>query len=39
LGWRDTDPGEALLRSVSWHLEHPPQDTGDFSADDRALSG
>ena len=39
LGWRDTEPEQALLRSVRWHLEHPPEDAGDFSADDRALSG
>lgn len=38
LGWRDSDPQAALLRSVQWHLEHPPQDWAtDFSADDAAL--
>jgi nucleoside-diphosphate-sugar epimerase len=24
LGWEDTDPGEALRRSVRWHLANPP---------------
>jgi hypothetical protein len=39
LGWTDTDPEEALRRSVSWHLANPP--TGDdpgFEADDKALA-
>lgn len=41
LGWHDTDPGEALRRSVSWHLAHPPQDPPgghDWSADAAALA-
>jgi nucleoside-diphosphate-sugar epimerase len=39
LGWAETDPHEALRRSVAWHLAHPPQDAdGDFGADDRALA-
>jgi nucleoside-diphosphate-sugar epimerase len=38
LGWEETDPHEALRRSVAWHLAHPPADASDdFSADDRAL--
>jgi nucleoside-diphosphate-sugar epimerase len=38
LGWEETDPHEALRRSVAWHLVNPPDDTSDdFSADDRAL--
>ena len=24
LGWTETDPREALRRSVHWHVEHPP---------------
>jgi UDP-glucose 4-epimerase len=39
LGWDETDPMEALRRSVAWHLANPP--TGDdpgFEADDRALA-
>jgi nucleoside-diphosphate-sugar epimerase len=40
LGWEETDPHEALRRSVSWHLANPPQDASDdFSADERALNG
>ena len=40
LGWSDTDPEEALRRSVAWHLEHPPETAdSDFSADERALAG
>jgi nucleoside-diphosphate-sugar epimerase len=39
LGYQDTDPDEAVSRSVRWHLAHPPEDvSGDFSADDRALA-
>jgi UDP-glucose 4-epimerase len=38
LGWEQTDPHEALSRSVAWHLANPPEDASDdFSADDRAL--
>jgi nucleoside-diphosphate-sugar epimerase len=38
LGYKDTDPDEAVGRSVQWHLDHPPKDaSGDFSADDLAL--
>jgi nucleoside-diphosphate-sugar epimerase len=38
LGWLETDPHEALHRSVAWHLAHPPEDASDdFSVDDRAL--
>jgi nucleoside-diphosphate-sugar epimerase len=39
LGWTETDPHEALSRSVAWHLEHPPEAAGDdFGDDDRALA-
>jgi UDP-glucose 4-epimerase len=38
LGWTETDPMEALRRSVAWHLANPPEDDGDFSADDAALA-
>ena len=39
LGWTETDPHEALARSVAWHLEHPPETRGeDFASDDRALA-
>ncbi len=39
LGWRDTEPEEALRRTVSWHLEHPPGDADpNFEADERALA-
>lgn len=38
LGWREGDPVEALRRSVAWHLSNPPDDDGDFSADDEALA-
>jgi nucleoside-diphosphate-sugar epimerase len=38
LGWEQTEPHEALRRSVAWHLANPPEDASDdFSADDRAL--
>jgi nucleoside-diphosphate-sugar epimerase len=39
LGWTETDPHEALHRSVAWHLANPPEgaDAG-FEADDRALA-
>jgi nucleoside-diphosphate-sugar epimerase len=38
LGWVETDPHEALRRSVEWHLANPPEDASDdFSADDKAL--
>jgi nucleoside-diphosphate-sugar epimerase len=41
LGWTETDPHEALHRSVAWHLANPPEGAdadADFSADDRALA-
>jgi nucleoside-diphosphate-sugar epimerase len=39
LGWTETDPHEALHRSVTWHLANPPEDAAaDFSADDHALA-
>jgi hypothetical protein len=39
LGWTETEPHEALVRSVTWHLANPPEDASeDFAADDRALA-
>jgi nucleoside-diphosphate-sugar epimerase len=39
LGWTETDPHEALARSVAWHLANPPEGAdADFAADDRALA-
>ena len=39
LGWEETDPHEALARSVAWHLAHPPEEAAaDFADDDRALA-
>jgi UDP-glucose 4-epimerase len=38
LGWQETDPVDALHRSVAWHLAHPPGgDDPGFDADDKAL--
>ena len=38
LGFAETDPQQALERSVTWHLAHPPpEDTFDPRADDAAL--
>jgi nucleoside-diphosphate-sugar epimerase len=38
-GYTDSDPMEALRRSVRWHFEHPPtQGSASFDEDDRALS-
>jgi nucleoside-diphosphate-sugar epimerase len=37
LGWRPGDPRDGTNRSTRWHLENPPAQTGDFSADDTAL--
>jgi nucleoside-diphosphate-sugar epimerase len=37
LGWQGT--GEALERSVRWHLDNPPEEWDrDFAADDQALA-
>lgn len=39
LGWEDTDPWEALVRTVEWDLAHPPADGDlDVAADDAALA-
>jgi nucleoside-diphosphate-sugar epimerase len=38
MGWKETDPVVALQASVDWHLAHPPDETEDFDADDRALA-
>jgi nucleoside-diphosphate-sugar epimerase len=43
LGWDESDPIDALRRTVEWHLAHPPppaadgQAEEDWSADDEAL--
>ncbi len=48
LGWVETDPDEALVRTIKWDLANPPDeeylagtgsDPDDFSADEAALSG
>jgi nucleoside-diphosphate-sugar epimerase len=39
LGYRDTDPDEAVAASVRWHLAHPPEHPDeDFTGDDEALA-
>lgn len=39
LGWRHRDVGEAVRRSVTWHVANPPADPDlDFAADDAALA-
>jgi nucleoside-diphosphate-sugar epimerase len=39
LGWTETDPHQALHRSVAWHLANPPEGPDDdLTADDRALA-
>jgi nucleoside-diphosphate-sugar epimerase len=39
LGYRDTEPDEAVRRSVDWHLANPPPNiSGDFARDDQALA-
>jgi nucleoside-diphosphate-sugar epimerase len=39
LGWEETNPHDALHRSVAWHLANPPErPSGDFGEDDRALA-
>jgi hypothetical protein len=39
LGYQDTDPDEAVSRSLAWHLENPPDSgSADFTLDDRALA-
>jgi nucleoside-diphosphate-sugar epimerase len=39
LGWRPADLGEAIARSVHWHLANPPQDSSpDFTEDDQAMA-
>ncbi|NUP47770.1 MAG: NAD-dependent epimerase/dehydratase family protein [Catenulispora sp.] len=37
LGWRESDPAQALQRTVEWHLRNPPVADDDFAADDAAL--
>lgn len=39
VGYTDTEPLEAVRRSVAWHLANPPErDDPGFDADDRALA-
>jgi nucleoside-diphosphate-sugar epimerase len=38
LGWVHSPSERAVERSVRWHLEHPPNETGDFGADEAALT-
>jgi len=39
LGWTHADPAEGILRSVRWHVAHPPAEPdADFSADEAALA-
>jgi nucleoside-diphosphate-sugar epimerase len=38
LGWTETDPHDALHRSVAWHQAHPPETPAGFTADDSALA-
>lgn len=39
LGWQDTADSQVLLRSVAWHLEHPPGEADhNFAADDVAFA-
>ena len=39
LGWEETDPMDALRRSVAWHMAYPPAgDDPGFDADDEALA-
>jgi nucleoside-diphosphate-sugar epimerase len=39
LGWRPGPIDEAIGKSVSWHLAHPPEKAdADFAADDTALA-
>jgi nucleoside-diphosphate-sugar epimerase len=42
LGWAPRDPAARIAESVTWHLAHPPSDTGwsrdDIAADDTALA-
>lgn len=39
LAYQDTDADEAVVRSVTWHLAHPPTGgANDFSMDDVALA-
>jgi nucleoside-diphosphate-sugar epimerase len=38
LGWRTSDAGQAIARSVRWQLASPPPDADpDFTGDDKAL--
>lgn len=39
LGWKTTDPWDALQTTVRWHLAHPPPNpSDDFAPDDKALA-
>lgn len=39
LGWHESDPEQALRRTIDWHLRNPPAAADDdFTADDAALN-
>lgn len=38
LGWRESDPEQALRRTIEWHVRNPPAADDDFTADDAALN-
>jgi nucleoside-diphosphate-sugar epimerase len=38
LGWHESDPKQALQRTIEWHLRNPPAADDDFTADDTALN-
>ncbi|MBR7831912.1 NAD-dependent epimerase/dehydratase family protein [Actinospica durhamensis] len=37
LDWRESDPAQALQRTIAWHLGNPPPADDDFAPDDAAL--
>ena len=37
LDWQDSDPAQALERTIAWHLRNPPLADDDFAPDDAAL--
>lgn len=38
LGWHESDPAQALRRTIDWHLRNPPAADDDFASDDAALN-
>jgi nucleoside-diphosphate-sugar epimerase len=38
LGWHESDPAQALRRTIEWHLRNPPTEDDDFTTDDAALN-